>query len=59
MVKTPSLCSDFFLNKSIVIHPIKKLLKIRWWEFDEDQLKDVEHYFFDVNKFVSKYDNNE
>ena len=38
---------------------IKKLLKIRWWEFDEEQLKDVEHYFFDVNKFVSKYDNNE
>ena len=35
----------------------KSLLSIRWWEFDDDQLKDVENLFFDVNAFVNKYTN--
>jgi serine acetyltransferase len=35
---------------------IDRLLKIRWWEFSEDKLKDVEKYFFDVESFVNKYD---
>jgi acetyltransferase-like isoleucine patch superfamily enzyme len=34
---------------------IDKLLKIKWWEFDEDKLKDVERLFFDVNEFIEKY----
>ena len=35
---------------------IKKLQKIGWWEFDEEKLKDVERMFFEVNRFIEKYD---
>ena len=35
---------------------IDKLLRIQWWNFENDQLKDVEKYFFDVESFVEKYD---
>ena len=35
---------------------IKKLLRIKWWEFGEERLCDVERMFFDVNKFIEKYD---
>ncbi|OIP85082.1 MAG: chloramphenicol acetyltransferase [Porphyromonadaceae bacterium CG2_30_38_12] len=35
---------------------IDKLLKINWWEFDEDRLKDVEQLFFEVNEFIEKYE---
>jgi acetyltransferase-like isoleucine patch superfamily enzyme len=35
---------------------ISKLLKIKWWDFDEERLKDVELMFFDVNKFIEKYE---
>lgn len=34
---------------------IDKLLKIKWWEFDKDKLKEVERLFFDVNGFIEKY----
>jgi acetyltransferase-like isoleucine patch superfamily enzyme len=34
---------------------IDKLLKIKWWEFDVEKLKDVEKMFFEVNEFVEKY----
>lgn len=36
---------------------IDKLLKIKWWEFDEAKLKEVERMFFNVNKFIEKYGN--
>ena len=32
---------------------IDALQKIEWWEFDEEKLKDVERYFFDVEKFIN------
>jgi virginiamycin A acetyltransferase len=35
---------------------IDRLLKIRWWEFGDEKLKDVERYFFDVESFINKYD---
>jgi len=35
---------------------IDRLLKIRWWEFDGEKLKDVEKFFFDVESFINKYD---
>lgn len=34
---------------------IKDLLDIRWWDFPEEQLKDVEKYFDDIDGFISKY----
>lgn len=34
---------------------IKDLLKIEWWNFSEDKLKDVEQMFFEVELFISKY----
>jgi len=35
---------------------INKLLKIKWWDFEEEKLKDVEKLFFEINKFIEKYD---
>jgi virginiamycin A acetyltransferase len=34
---------------------VKKLLDIQWWNFNHEQLKDVEKHFFDLNAFMSKY----
>lgn len=33
---------------------IQKLLKIRWWDWPEEKLQDVERYFFKVEEFVRK-----
>jgi acetyltransferase-like isoleucine patch superfamily enzyme len=33
----------------------EKLQKIKWWDWNDDKLKDVERMFFDVNGFVEKY----
>jgi acetyltransferase-like isoleucine patch superfamily enzyme len=35
---------------------IDRLLRIRWWEFSNEKLQDVEKYFFDVESFIQKYD---
>lgn len=34
---------------------IEELLKIKWWNFDDDKLQDVERLFFDVDAFIGKY----
>ncbi len=34
---------------------IDNLLKIQWWDFPEDKLKDVEKMFFDVDVFINNY----
>ncbi len=34
---------------------INKLLTIKWWDFDEGKLKDVEGMFFDINEFIEKF----
>jgi acetyltransferase-like isoleucine patch superfamily enzyme len=34
---------------------IAALLKIRWWDWPDERLKEVEEMFFDVEGFVSKY----
>ncbi len=34
---------------------IMKLLKIKWWDFDAEKIKDIEKYFFDVNSMINKY----
>jgi len=34
---------------------IENLLKIKWWEFGLDGLKDVEQYFYDVQSLLDKY----
>lgn len=31
---------------------IEDMLKIKWWNFEESQLLDVENYFFKVNQFI-------
>lgn len=31
---------------------IEKLQRIKWWEFDDEKLKEVEQYFFDVEGFI-------
>lgn len=32
-----------------------ELKKISWWNFSKDKLKDVEKYFFEIDKFIDKY----
>lgn len=34
---------------------IEKLLNIQWWNFEDDQLLDVERYFFDIELFIGKF----
>lgn len=34
---------------------IKKLLEIKWWDWDLDKLKDVEQMFFNIDEFIEKY----
>ncbi len=34
---------------------IEALLKIKWWDFDEEHLSDVEKHFYDIDKFIYKY----
>jgi acetyltransferase-like isoleucine patch superfamily enzyme len=36
---------------------IAKLLEIKWWDFNEDDLRNVEKYFFDVPAFLKKFYN--
>lgn len=35
---------------------IDKLLKIKWWNWDNEELQEVEKLFFDVENFVNKYE---
>lgn len=37
---------------------IAALLRIQWWNWDEDKLRDVESMFFDIDAFIAKYDKN-
>lgn len=34
---------------------INKLLEIKWWNFNDKELKDVEKMFFDIEGFLRKY----
>lgn len=34
---------------------IAALLKIKWWDFEEDKLKDINTMFFDLDGFIKKY----
>ena len=33
-----------------------KLTQIAWWNFNDAQLLDVNKYFYDIDKFIDKYD---
>ena len=33
---------------------IDKFLSMKWWDFDEERLKDVESFFFDIRGFLEK-----
>jgi acetyltransferase-like isoleucine patch superfamily enzyme len=37
---------------------IKKLLNIKWWNFDLEKLMTVEKHFFDINEFIKIHDIN-
>lgn len=32
----------------------KRLISIKWWDWDEERLKDVEKYFFKIDQFLKK-----
>jgi acetyltransferase-like isoleucine patch superfamily enzyme len=50
-VGVPAKVIKYRFSKEI----IDKLLKIKWWDWDNDKLKNVEEMFFDVENFVNKY----
>lgn len=33
---------------------INDLVRIKWWEFDDEKLKEVERYFWDIDKFIQQ-----
>ena len=35
---------------------IDALLRIQWWNFEEEQLKAIEQMFFDIDSFINKFD---
>lgn len=35
---------------------INRLMKIKWWEWPDDRIVDIEKYFYDIEKFLNKYD---
>ena len=35
---------------------IAAMQRIQWWNFDGEQLKDVERLLFDIDAFIAKYD---
>lgn len=37
---------------------IKELQKIKWWDFENDNIQDVEKYFFNIEEFIKKYKTN-
>jgi len=52
----PAVIKKYRFSKDI----IDKLENIKWWDFDDEKLKLVEKYFFDINLFIEKcYELNE
>jgi virginiamycin A acetyltransferase len=43
------------IRKRFTDEQIEKLLKIKWWNFQEMELQEVEKFFFDVDAFIDKY----
>nr|WP_315233517.1 CatB-related O-acetyltransferase [uncultured Flavobacterium sp.] len=37
---------------------IKKFLEIKWWDFNFEELKEVERYFYKVDDFIERYKKN-
>lgn len=44
-----------FIKHRFNQNQINELEKIEWWDFDNENLKDVENNFFDIDKFIEKY----
>jgi virginiamycin A acetyltransferase len=38
---------------------IRALLKIKWWNFKDEKLKDIHSMFFDIDEFIRKYNKGE
>lgn len=36
---------------------INHLKKIKWWNFEDDKLKEINRYFYDIDGFIKKYRN--
>lgn len=34
---------------------IESLMRIKWWNFDDEKLKDVEKHFFDIDSFINAF----
>jgi virginiamycin A acetyltransferase len=35
---------------------IRRLEKIKWWDFEDEQIREVEKYFFNVDDFINRFD---
>lgn len=45
-------CPIHIIKYRFEAEKIEALKKIEWWNFEEERLKEVEKYFFDVNRFI-------
>jgi len=43
------------IKKRFTEDQIEKLLSIKWWNFEEGDLQEVEKMFFEIDVFISKY----
>ncbi len=48
-------CPIKVIRKRFSDEIVEKLLRIKWWDFPYEQLKDIEQMFFDVDDFILKY----
>ena len=51
VVGNPPIIKKYRYSKDV----IKKLLKIKWWEWEDDVIRERMEDFNDINKFVNKY----
>ena len=49
-------CPITIIRHRLPQEQVDKLLKIQWWNFENDQLQDVEKFFFDIESFIRKYE---
>ena len=50
-------CPIRILRYRMTHEQIAAMQRIQWWNWSEDKLQEVERMFFEIDKFIEKYDN--
>lgn len=46
-------CPIKIIRKRFDENTVSRLMTVKWWDMDEDKLKDVEKHFFDIERFLT------